>query len=65
MLQNEYDLCHFSETIENGQLHFDHTLKSGPLKTRNAIRLLELANFPGDIILEARSLSDSKLNIQE
>ena len=61
MLQNEYDLCHFSETIENGQLHFDHTLKSGPLKTRNAIRLLELANFPADIISEARSLSTSKV----
>jgi DNA mismatch repair ATPase MutS len=60
MLKNEYDLCHFSETIENGKLHFDHRLKPGPLKTRNAIRLLELANFPGDIITEARLLSASK-----
>lgn len=57
LLKDEYELYHFSETIENGQLHFDHILKPGPLKTRNAIRLLELGNFPEEIIREARSLS--------
>ena len=57
LLSEEYDLYHFSETIENGQLHFDHILKPGPLKTRNAIRLLEIGNFPEEITREARSLS--------
>lgn len=57
MLKDEYELYHFSETIENGQLHFDHILKPGELKTGNAIRLLELASFPDNIISEARSLS--------
>ncbi len=47
------------DTIENGRLHFDHRLKPGPLKTHNAIRLLELANFPEEIAREARSLSTS------
>ncbi|MCZ8217251.1 MAG: DNA mismatch repair protein MutS, partial [Cyclobacteriaceae bacterium] len=54
MLNSEYDLYHFTETIEDGELHFDHQIKSGPLKTRNAIKLLELANYPEDIIREAR-----------
>ena len=57
MLKDGYDLYHFSETIEEGELHFDHTIKPGPLKTTNAIKLLEFANFPADIIKEARELS--------
>ncbi len=57
LLNGEYDGYHFSETIEEGRLHFDHTLKPGPLKTRNAINLLELANFPEEIVSEARNLS--------
>jgi DNA mismatch repair ATPase MutS len=57
MLNSEYDLYHFTETIEDGELHFDHQIKSGPLKTRNAIKLLELANYPEDIIREARQLT--------
>jgi hypothetical protein len=57
MLKEGYDLYHFSETIEEGELHFDHIIKPGPLKTTNAITLLEFANFPTDIITEARALS--------
>jgi DNA mismatch repair ATPase MutS len=57
MLKEQYDVYHFSETINNGELHFDHVLKAGPLKTGNAIRLLELGNFPDDIIKEAKMLS--------
>jgi DNA mismatch repair ATPase MutS len=57
MLENEYDLYHFAETIENEQLNFDHKIKAGPLKTRNAIRILEMAGYPAQIIEEAKSLS--------
>jgi DNA mismatch repair ATPase MutS len=57
MLEKEYDLYHFTETIENGELYFDHKIKAGQLKTRNAIRLLELANYPEEIINEARKIS--------
>jgi DNA mismatch repair ATPase MutS len=57
MLENEYDLYHFSEVIENDELHFDHKIKSGQLKNRNAIRLLELSNYPADIVKEARQIS--------
>lgn len=57
MLDDEYDLYHFTETIESDELHFDHLIKSGQLKTRNAIKLLELANYPTDITSEARHIS--------
>ena len=57
MLSNEYDLYHFSETVENNELHFDHSIKTGQLRTRNAIKILELSNYPADIITEARQIS--------
>lgn len=57
MLKNEYDLYHFTETIDDGELYFDHKIKYGQLKTRNAIKLLELSNYPTEIISEARQIS--------
>jgi hypothetical protein len=57
MLAHEYDLYHFTETIENSELHFDHTIKAGPLRTRNAIKILELSNYPSEITSDARRIS--------
>ena len=57
MLANEYDLYHFTETVENNELHFDHRIKTGQLRTRNAIKILELSNYPADVIREARHIS--------
>jgi DNA mismatch repair ATPase MutS len=57
MLDDEYDLYHFTETIEQDELHFDHTIKPGQVKTRNAIKILELSDYPADIINEARQIS--------
>jgi len=57
MLEGEYDLYHFTETVENSKLHFDHRIKPGQIRTRNAIKILELANYPAEIISEAREIS--------
>ena len=57
MLEAEYDLYHFTETVEDGKLHFDHRIKPGQIRTRNAIKILELANYPAEIISEAREIS--------
>ncbi len=57
MLKNEYDFYHFSESIEGKHLVFDHEIKTGKLKTRNAIKILELADYPKQIIDEAIQLS--------
>ena len=61
LLDQEYDLYHFTEVIENNELIFDHTIKEGQLKTRNAIRLLQLSKFPDEVVNEARNLSESFL----
>ncbi len=59
MLAAEYELYHFAESIEDGQLSFGYTLKKGPSKKSNAIKILELYNFPTEIIEEAKAISQS------
>jgi hypothetical protein len=57
MLKDTYDLYHFSERVENKTVDFDFRLKEGKLKNRNAIRILEINDYPGEIITEAVELS--------
>lgn len=57
LLSKEYDLYHFTELVKDNELHFDHRIKIGPLKTRNAIKVLELSNYPEDVIQEARMIA--------
>ena len=52
--KDNYDLYHFNESIDDEKLHFDHKLKPGKLKTRNAIKILELYDYPESIVSEAR-----------
>jgi len=59
MLRDEYDLYHFTEIVENSKLHFDHRIKSGQVRTRNAIKILELSNYPKDILNEAQQISST------
>ncbi len=61
LLKESYDLYHFTEDIQNAELVFDHLLKKGALKTRNAIKILELAKYPQEIITEATLLSSALL----
>ncbi|MBB5634748.1 hypothetical protein HDE68_000633 [Pedobacter cryoconitis] len=58
LLKTEYDHYHFSETIAEEELVFDHTIKKGPLKTRNAIRILEINNYPASVIADANATVD-------
>jgi len=58
LLQTEFDLYHLVEDIENDELVFDHRLKTGPLKSRNAIKILSLANYPAEIIAEATAIAN-------
>ena len=53
--QQNYVLYHFTEQIENNRLLFDHKLKKGKLKTRNAIKILELYDYPESIISDAKA----------
>ncbi|MGN7985690.1 MutS-related protein [Pedobacter sp. 22226] len=58
LLGEEFDLYHFTETILNDQMNFDHRLKKGPLKTRNAIKILAMSGYPNQIIKEASQLAE-------
>jgi len=49
-----FELYHFSEQIIDNRLVFDHKLKEGKLKTRNAIRILDLYEYPKEIIIDAK-----------
>lgn len=52
--KEKFELYHFSEHIEDNELTFDHKLKAGKLKSRNAIQILEIYNYPSEIIKDAR-----------
>jgi len=53
LLENEYELFHFSETIADNELKFDYKIKKGAVSTNNAIKILELYGYPKQIINDA------------
>ena len=53
-----FDLYYFQESVEGGQLSFDYTIKKGALKKKNAIKILEIAEYPLEVIKEAQRLAD-------
>ena len=57
LLKDTYNLYHFSEQVENKTVDFDFKLKEGKLKNRNAIKILEINDYPEQIITEAIELS--------
>ena len=57
LLKDKYDLYHFTEVIQEGQIHFDYKLKKGQLSTKNAIRILEINGYPQEIINDAKNTS--------
>jgi len=57
LLQQEYELFHFSELVNENNVDFDYKLKEGKLLNRNAIRILQINNYPNDLIDEAIALS--------
>jgi DNA mismatch repair ATPase MutS len=57
LLKNEYGLYHFSEIVDNKTVDFDYKLKEGKLKNRNAIRILQINDYPENIINEAIKIS--------
>ena len=69
LLKDEYELYHFSEKVDHKTVDFDYKLKEGKLTNRNAIRILQINEYPEDIINEAIKISKeldelSELNTQ-
>lgn len=55
---DRFELHHFREEVCAGRLVFDFRLHTGPLTTRNAIRILELYDFPPELIREAYDVQE-------
>ena len=53
-----YTNYHFKETIENNKVHFDYKIHSGPSKTRNAIKLLDVLDYPENIVKNANGIAE-------
>lgn len=53
LLNPLYDSYYFCETVEENILSFDYKLKRGIAKERNAIKILEIFQYPSSIIKEA------------
>jgi DNA mismatch repair ATPase MutS len=58
LLKEEFDLYHFSEIINDDKVDFDYKLKEGKLTTRNAIKILEINQYPRAIIKEAELIAE-------
>lgn len=54
IVDERFDLYHFSETVRDKQVSFTYELHKGPVQTRNALLLLEGYEFPQDIVQNAR-----------
>lgn len=57
LLNDSYELYHFTQIIGDEAIYFDYKLRKGNLATRNAIRILELNDYPVEIVNEARMIS--------
>jgi hypothetical protein len=57
LLKDTYSLYHFSEQVDDKTVDFDFKLKEGKVKNRNAIKILEINDYPEQIITEAIELS--------
>jgi len=58
LLADSFDMYHFSERVEGDRCTFDYRLRSGPARTRNAIKLLEISGYPTSITAEATRLAE-------
>jgi len=58
ILNDAFDFYHFSETVDKKTVDFDYKLKSGKLKTRNAIKILQINKYPEKIINESIEISN-------
>lgn len=59
ILKSEFKNYHFEEIVSRDDIEFDYVLKEGPAKTRNAIKILEMYNYPTTITNSARNMAEN------
>ena len=58
LLTDSFALFHFTEVVQDGRVIFDYKIKPGNLDNTNAIRILELNEYPREVIEEAMRLAN-------
>jgi len=58
LLEDQFDMHHFSEQVVDGHCCFDYCIHPGPARTRNAIKLLASNGYPEAVTREASALAD-------
>lgn len=56
LLNDQYELYHFSEKVTDDRLLFDYKLKKGIAKEGNAIKILELCGYPPELVQSAKDI---------
>lgn len=60
ILKNSCDNVHFEEQVTKEQgIAFDYLLKQGPARTRNAIQLLKVLDYPDEVVKRAQTEAQS------
>ncbi|MCB5952201.1 DNA mismatch repair protein MutS [Enterococcus sp. BWT-B8] len=54
ILKHSCENVHFEERVEEEGITFDYELKAGPATTRNALQLLQVMNYPDEIVTAAK-----------
>ena len=62
LLKDSFSLFHFTEIIQNGNIEFDYILKTGNLTKTNAIRILEINDYPQEVVEEATQVANKLAN---
>jgi DNA mismatch repair ATPase MutS len=57
LLEQSFRMFHFSEQVEDGRFFFDYTIREGPCSSGNAIKLLEIMDYPASVTAEAAALA--------
>jgi hypothetical protein len=57
MLGDTFAMYHFSDQVVNGTYGFDYRICSGPVRSRNAIKLLALSGYAKEITDEAERIA--------
>lgn len=64
LLNEDYALYHFSESIIDETIHFDYQLKKGVASAGNAIKILEINDYPSKIVSDANDQLTSQTKHQ-
>ncbi len=64
LLGGGYGAHHFREEIAGGAMTFDYRIRVGPSSTRNAIALLELMQYPGELVADALTALDRQSQLR-